>query len=367
MEFNAPCLMGCEALAADELKFNGFQNVRAENGRVLFDGDVLDGVRANMLLRCAERVLLVLARFRAESFTELFDGVYAVEWQDLIPRDGAFPVTGYSVSSALFSVPDCQRIIKKAVAKKLGESYGLERMPETGSQYKIRFSLLKDRAEIMLDMSGEPLHKRGYRPEHTEASMKETLAASVVKTARWKGREPLWDPMCGAGTLVIEAVQSALKIAPGLNRRFDFENWGLVSEKQIETVREQLRSMREERPIEAVTAMDIDPNAVRTARENARRAGVEKYITFKTGDAITAEYPSCGTIMTDPPYGVRLMDAERASELVRGLGRALKGNPMKKYILSADEHFEDHFGIKSDKRRKLYNGMIKCYLYMYFR
>jgi len=364
--FCVPCLMGAEGLLADELKFTGFKDVVSENARVYFKGDLREGARANVTLRCGERVLLRLAEFRALSFEELFQGTYKINWGDILPFTAAYPVAGYSLNSKLFSVPDCQRIIKKAVSKKLGEKYSFNFMPENGVKHQIRFSIIKDKAEIFLDTTGTPLHKRGYRPAHTEASMSETLAATVVKVSRWRGREPLVDPLCGAGTLAIEAAMAALKIPPGGKRFFDSESWPIMGKELYAEVKAEENAKILPGPI-SVTASDIDPAAVEMARGNAFRAGVGEHIDFRVADATKLSYPSEGVLMTDPPYGVRLMDPAAAANLVKALGKTVGRTNLKKYILSADEDFETHFGFKADKKRKLYNGMIKCNLYMYFK
>ncbi len=223
-----PCLFGLEGPVADELRRMNLTDVRAEDGRVFFSGTAADCARVNISLRCGERVLLQLGSFRAESFEALFQGVRTIPWEDLLPRDAAFPVTGYSLDSALFSVPDCQRIIKKAVAERLKTRYRLERFPESGAEYKIRFSLRKDQADLFLDTSGTALHKRGYRPAHTEASLRETLAAAMVKLARYRGKGDFCDPFCGSGTIAIEAALAALNRAPGLYRDLAGESWGFV-------------------------------------------------------------------------------------------------------------------------------------------
>lgn len=366
-EYSVPCLMGVESLAADELSYRGFENVRAENGRVLFSGDERAGARANVLLRCGERVLLRLASFKALSFDALFEATKAVPWEEFVGKDDAFPVKGFSLHSQLHSVPDCQSIIKKAAVERLKAVYGGTWLNETGARRQIQFSILNDHAELYIDLSGASLYKRGYKLEQTEASLRETLAASLVKLIRWRGREPFWDPFCGSGTISIEAAMAALNIAPGARRAFDAENWSdrwknvFAEEKEAAIAAEK----HERLPI---CASDIDPSAVNLTTENARRAGILDCIEIRTGDALREPWGERGgVLLTNPPYGVRLMDKQAAQEITRGLGSALRGSQLKAYILSADEGFEQHFGKKADKRRKLYNGMIKCNLYMYFR
>ena len=364
-----PCLFGLEGPVADELRRMNLTDVRAEDGRVFFSGTAADCARVNISLRCGERVLLQLGSFRAESFEALFQGVRAIPWEDLLPRDAAFPVTGYSLDSALFSVPDCQRIIKKAVAERLKTRYRLERFPESGAEYKIRFSLRKDQADLFLDTSGTALHKRGYRPAHTEASLRETLAAAMVKLARYRGKGDFCDPFCGSGTIAIEAALAALNRAPGLYRDFAAESWGFMDPALWRDAR-AAALLAEYTGDYHIVASDIDPRAVEIARENAVRAGVEHIIDFRVADATAfSRETERGVIVTNPPYGERLLDRQQAEALYRGFGGALSAPGMENwdvYLLSSDAEFEKFFGRPADKKRKLYNGMIRCDLYMYF-
>ena len=364
-----PCLFGLEGPVADELRRMNLTDVRAEDGRVFFSGTSADCARVNISLRCGERVLLQLGSFRAESFEALFQGVRAIPWEDLLPRDAAFPVTGYSLDSALFSVPDCQRIIKKAVAERLKTRYRLERFPESGAEYKIRFSLRKDQADLFLDTSGTALHKRGYRPAHTEASLRETLAAAMVKLARYRGKGDFCDPFCGSGTIAIEAALAALNRAPGLYRDFAAESWAFMDPALWRDARAEAL-LAEYTGDYHIVASDIDPRAVEIARENAVRAGVEHIIDFRVADAtVFSRETERGVIVTNPPYGERLLDRQQAEALYRGFGGALSAPGMENwdvYLLSSDAEFEKCFGRPADKKRKLYNGMIRCDLYMYF-
>jgi len=368
LTFCVPCLMGVEGLVADELRFGGYSQVEAENGRVFFAGEMEDAARANIWLRCGERVLLRMGAFPARTFEELFEGVRAVSWEQFIPKDGAFPVKGYSIRSLLHSVPTCQSIIKKAVVSRLSDTYHLGRLPETGSIYQIQFSILNDRAEVFLDTTGTPLYKRGYKREQTDASLRETLAAAMVKISRYKGKEPFYDMLCGAGTIPIEAAMASLSIAPGANRTFEAEGWSFFDTGVFRRLREEARegAKRETLP---VVAMDMDPQAIELTRQNARRAGVEQSIEIRQGmlSDWRVSKGETGVFMTDPPYGIRLSGREQAVSLYREMGRVLAGAPgMRQYILSPEEQFEEYYGKKSSRKRKLYNGMIKCYLYMYY-
>ena len=366
--FVVPCLMGTEGLVADELKFNGFENVVSENGRVRFSGDMAECARANVILRCGERVLLELARFKAFTFEQLFQGVKSIAWEKMVGVKDSFPVKGYCLDSKLHSVPSCQSIIKKAAVERLKEKYHVSWLDETGAKYQIQFAIIKDTAEIYLDTTGAPLYKRGYKQESNEATIRETLAASMVKVARYRGRETLIDPFCGSGTIIIEAAMAALGIMPGARRDFDAENWGFFDTSVFDEVKERYKAQERHEKL-PIYGYDIDPKCVEMTIENARRAGVADCIEVKQGDALKINYPKDrSVIITNPPYGQRMFDIEHARRLYKGLGMRLKGcDSVKKYIITSDAEFEQHFGAKADKKRKLYNGMIKCDLYMYFK
>ena len=366
-EFVVPCLFGLEGPAAEELRRMGLDGVRAENGRVRFAGDALACAKANLRLRTGERVLLLLGSFPARTFDELFEGVKALPLADYIPRDGQFPVKGYCLNSALHSVPDCQKIIKKAAAVKLGASYGVRWMPEDGALYQMQFSIIKDRAEIYLDTTGAPLFKRGYRPGHVAAPLRETLAAALVGFARYRGRDAFWDPFCGSGTIPIEAALIARNRAPGLNRRFAAQEWPLAPAAVWRRAAEEARSL-EYHGEYRIFASDIDPRAVALSRENARRAGVEKDITFSVADACQTPAPwEKGVLVCNPPYGERMLERDEARRLYRAFGASSGGmDGWKRFVICSDPDFERAFGRNADKKRKLYNGMIQCNLYMYF-
>ncbi len=365
--FSVPCLMGVEGLVADELKFKGFEGVLAENGRVLFSGDERACARANLLLRCGERVLLQLDAFTAKSFDQLFEKVKALPWEDWIGENEAFPVKGFSLKSQLHSVPDCQRIIKKAVVERLRLVRHTDWLEENGAKHQIQFSLMNDRCELFLDTTGAPLFKRGYKLEQNEASLRETLAASMVKIARWKGREPFIDPFCGSGTIAIEAAMTALNIAPGARRQFDAALWNDSFRRAFAEERAAALAAEKHEKL-PILASDRDPNCVRLTRENAARAGVGDCMEYAVQDALDIDWSSrTGVMMGNPPYGVRMMDVQQARQLYHRLGQAMAESSVKKYLITSDEQFEVQFGKPADKRRKLYNGMIKCSLYAYFR
>lgn len=367
-QFSVPCLMGVEGLVADELRFQHFEGVAAENGRVLFTGDMAECARANVVLRCGERVLMRVGAFPAETFDQLFEGVRALPWEDMIGREDAFPVKGHSLHSKLFSVPDCQKIIKKAVARRLEGAYGQSWFEESGAKCQIQFSIVHDVCEVSLDTTGPALYKRGYKLSAPEATLRETLAAAMVKLARYRGREAFIDPFCGAGTIAIEAAMAACRIAPGMSREFDAEQWGFTPAGAFDEAREQARAAVRKEKLD-LRASDISAEAVELTRENARRAGVEDCMEIARADALSLDYRGrSGILMTNPPYGVRLLDVEQARDICRRLGRLTAGAPaLKQYILTSDESFEKVYGRPSDKKRKLYNGMLKCGLYMYFK
>ncbi len=369
MAFCAPCLMGVEGLAAEELREMGCENVRAENGRVLFEGGEALLARANLSSRYAERILILLGEFEARSFEELFQGVSALPWEDYLGREDRFPVTGSSLSSQLHSVPDCQSIVKKAVVERLKKKYGVSWFEETGPLHRIRFRILKDRVSVMLDTSGEGLHKRGYRAESVAAPMKETLAAALVKLARVRPDGTFFDPFCGSGTLLVEAALLATNTAPGLGRRFQAEDWRETSQRLWREERERAASLaRGDASFQAV-GYDIDPAAVELARENAKKAGVGGRVRICVRDIREfREDGRYGCVVCNPPYGERLMDQQAARELSAVLGQVFLRKPGWSYgIITPLEEFEQLFGRRADKRRKLYNGMIKCQFYQYFK
>ena len=366
MEFSVPCLFGLEGLAGDELRRMNLENVRVENGRVLFSGDERAMAKANIGLRTGERVLIVLADFPARTFEELFQGVYRANLEDFIPRDGAFPVKGHCLNSQLMSVPDCQAIVKKAACKRLGEKYGVSWLPETGAKYQLQFSLMNDRVQLYLDTSGPGLHKRGYRANGNDAPLRETLAAAMVTLTRYRGREFLWDPFCGSGTIPIEAALIARNQAPGMYRRFSSEAFAWVDPKIWGEVRGAFRE-KEFKGNYRILGSDNDPKCVSLAMANARKAGVAKLITFQDGDATKMSLPTdSGILICNPPYGQRMLEQQSAQRLYAALGRHLKyADGWKKYIITSEPEFEHYFGKRADKKRKLYNGMIKCDYYMY--
>ncbi len=363
-----PCLFGLESVLSFEVRKLGGENITVTDGRVTFEGDLSMVAKANIWLRTAERVGIVLGEFPAKSFPELFDQTAQLPWEEFIGVDDQFPVKGWSVNSQLHSVPDCQGIVKRAIVRRFEKVYHRQWFAETGPIHQVQFTIHRDQVTLLLDTSGPGLHKRGYRAHSNEAPIKETLAAGIVDLARVRGDSVVCDPMCGSGTLVIEAALKALNIAPGIRRRFAAQQWACFQDGTFERVRQEaVKQVRREAPFVAY-ASDLDEEAVKLTRENAAKAGVASRIRIKRGDVADFVPPESPCILlTNPPYGERLMDQAHAEELCRTLGRVLpQREGFGSYIISSQEGFEELFGRSAIRRRKLYNGMIRCTLYMYF-
>jgi len=361
-----PCLFGIEGILADELRRMDMEDVRPETGRVYFSGDFAAIARTNIGLRTGERVLIALGSFPAQTFEDVYQGALGLDLEALIPKDGAFPVKGHPLGPALRSVPDVQRILKKALADNLGCAYGLERLPETGASYQIQFAIRDDVATIYLDTTGAGLYKRGYRPVSGTAPLRETLAAAMVILSRYRGRDVLADPFCGSGTIPIEAALIARNRAPGLGRQFAAEAWPNFPPEIWENARQAARD-REFKGDYTILGSDIDPACIPLAQENANRAGVLQDIRFEVADARKFK-PTApkGVLVSNPPYGERILERDEALAITRDFGRAaLQLTGWELYILSAHADFEQAFGRVAAKKRKLYNGMIRCNLYMY--
>ena len=363
----APCYFGTESTTAFEVRRLGAEDVQVTDGRVAFSGGADMIAAANLNLRCAERVVVLLKTYQATTFDELFDGVYEIPWEELIPADAQFPVKGSSLSSQLSSVPACQSIVKKAIVKRLMQGHKTSYLPETGALHKIRFSIRKNQVEIMLDTSGDGLHKRGYRRNSTLAPIKETLAAAIADLGRVRRDTLMMDPFCGSGTMVIEAAQKALNIAPGLRRRFAAEQYSFVPAAVWAEQREKcLSETRLDAAFEG-RGFDIDPAAVELATQNAKLAGVGERCHFEVADVRNFETDPAAIVLTNPPYGERLGSLDEAAELAGVLGARWEKHPGSGlYVITADMEFESHFGTRANRRRKLYNGMIPCQVYMYF-
>lgn len=370
-KFIAPCHFGLEKTLSFEVRKIGGEDIVVSDGRVMFSGGAEVCAKANIGLSTAERVCAVLGQFRARTFDELFEGILSLPLSEYIGRYDAFPNSGHSINSVLKSVPACQKIVKKAMAVNLGRAYGVNVMEESGIECKVRFSLMKDEFTLMLDTSGAGLHKRGYRRESNAAPIKETLAAGITDVARVRDRDIVCDPFCGSGTLLIEAALKALNIAPGLKRRFAGERYGFLPEQAWRSARkEALEAIRRDSQFRAV-GYDIDGECVALTLTNAKKAGLEKYIKAEKRDIRDFSYedlPEAVKIITNPPYGERMLELSQARELYEIMGRLLLPRGANQlYVITPDEEFENIFGLKSDKNRKLYNGMMMCRLYQYFK
>lgn len=362
MKFSCPCHFGLESSLKFEIKKIGGQNIQAYNGRVTFEGDFNMLARANICLSTAERVLIELADFHAETFEELFNGVRNTALEEFIGKSDAFPVKGHSLNSKLKSVPDCQSIIKKACVERLKSVYGLNWFEETGSIHQIQFSIMNDNVVIYLDTSGQGLHKRGYRRNSNSAPIKETLAAGILDIAFVKKDSVLFDPFCGSGTFLIEGALRALNIAPGINRRFAAEKWDCINENIWSQERGRAIDLVDKSAQFQAYGSDIDSEAVELALSNAGKAGIKSRLHLRTCDVKDCIIPDGAVTVCNPPYGERMLELRQAEQIYEVMGDIFR-KPC--YIISPDEKFESFFGKKADKKRKLYNGMIKCQLFMY--
>ena len=368
LELVATCLFGLEKLLGEEIEALGYEKISTIDGRVTFLGDEEAVALSNIFLRYAERVFIKVGSFRAETFDMLFEGTRKLPWADFIGRDDAFPVKGHAIKSALHSIPDCQAITKKAVVMAMSERYGITEFPETGVKYQIEFFILNDEATLMIDTSGVALHKRGYRKDSLGAPIRETLAAAIAATSRPRENVLLWDPMCGSGTIAIEAAMKMKNIAPGKSRVFAAEEFAFIDKKIWQRAREEATEGEIKTDFE-VFASDIDQSAVELAAKNARLAGVDDIVKVFSMDAWKISAPGRrATIVSNPPYGERLGTLREAEALYKEIGVHFRSlAPWQVYIITSHPAFERFYGKKADKVRKLYNGMLPCYLYQYFK
>ncbi|MCL2089294.1 MAG: class I SAM-dependent RNA methyltransferase [Oscillospiraceae bacterium] len=361
-----PCHFGLESVLSSEVKRIGGQDVAAADGRVSFGGDDEMLAKSNIWLRTAERVLIKLGEFEAVSFTELFDNVKEIHFEDYIGKNDAFPVKGWSINSRLQSVPACQSIIKKAIVERMKDHYKISRFAETGPIHAIQFSIHKNIVTVMLDTSGIGLHKRGYRKVSNLAPIKETLAAGLVDLAHVKRDSMVYDPFCGSGTIVIEAAMKAKNIAPGLKRSFLFEQWGIMDKNIVtETRMKALSSIIHDADF-AGFGMDISQEAVNLSSINAKTAGVNSAVSFRKSEINDFTASEDIIVITNPPYGERMLEISLSEELYKVMGTRFSQAGCKAYVISPHEQFEKLYGTAAAKRRKLYNGMIKCQYYMYY-
>ena len=368
-ELVVPCHFGMEAVTKREIYDLGYEITRVEDGRVTFEGDAEAICRANVFLRTAERVLLLVGRFKATTFEELFQGIKALPWEEYIPQDGKFWVKkASSIKSKLFSPSDIQSIAKKAMVERLKKVYKTEWFKEDGAAYPIRIFLLKDEVMVVLDTSGDSLHKRGYRLQTSKAPITETLAAALIMLTPWKKDRILVDPFCGSGTFPIEAAMMAANIAPGMNRSFTAETWTNIIPKQLwaDAVAEAEDMVEKDVEVD-IQGYDMDGDVVKAARENAKRAGVDHLIHYQQREVAKLSHPKkYGFIITNPPYGERLEEKADLPELYGTIGDVYKNlDAWSMYMITSYEDAERYIGRKADKNRKIYNGMIKTYFYQF--
>lgn len=371
MIFTATCLFGLEGLLGFEIDELGYKRLETIDGRITFEAPEEAVAVCNISLRFAERLYINLGSFAAPTFNDLFEGTKALPWSDHIGKTDAFPVKGHSVRSKLFSIPDCQKIVKKAVVDSLAAKYGERSFEESGIKYQIEFFILNDRATLMIDTSGEGLHKRGYRANAGIAPLRETLAAAMVKLSRPRDNVIICDPMCGSGTIAVEAALMATNTAPGLNRSFASEAFPLLPKETWREVREKARAAVRQ-PITRIFGSDVDESALEIARENAAKAGVAHAVGFYRADARDFVSPvenARGTLIFNPPYGERMGDMESARALYCAAGKRFAQTipEWQMYIITSDKDFERYFGRRCDKKRVLYNGMIRCELFQFFK
>ncbi len=371
MLFVATCLFGLEGLLGEEIDSLGYKRIETIDGRVTFEAPVDAVAVCNIRLRTAERLLIRVGSFRALTFDSLFEGTKSLPWSDFIGKNDAFPVKGHSIRSKLFSIPDCQKIVKKAVVDSLAGKYNMRIFPETGIKYQIEFFILNDVCTLMIDTSGAGLHKRGYRALAGAAPLRETLASAMVKLSRMRDNVIICDPLCGSGTIAIEAAMQACGISAGVGRSFVSESFPLLPRSAWEREREKARS-EVHSPITEIYGSDIDPDAIELARDNARKAGVSDCVKFSVADVRSFKSPvegARGTLISNPPYGERLGDLTEARDLARAMGARFEETVpnWQMYVITSDDLFERYFGRRSDKKRVLYNGMIRCNLYQFFK
>ncbi|TDQ41475.1 THUMP domain-containing class I SAM-dependent RNA methyltransferase [Aureibacillus halotolerans] len=361
--------MGLEAVAKNEIKQLGYPEAISENGRVVLQGSAKDVAKLNLWLRTVDRVKLLVGRFEATSFDDLFEGTKALSWEAYLPFDAAFPVSGKCVRSQLYSVPDCQSIVKKAIVERLAANQvQFQKFDESGATFPIEINVTKDIAELTLDTSGSGLHKRGFRLGQGEAPVKETLAAALVLLTNWKPDMPFIDPLCGSGTITLEAAMIGMNIAPGFNRGFAAEHWPIISEKYWNEVREEAEDLARYDQELSISGSDIDHRMIDIAKENAMEAGLQDNIDYRQMQLSDLHLKTeQGVLVTNPPYGERLGDKEIAMELAESLGDLYKQQPSWSfYVITSDKRFESFFGPQATKRRKLFNGQIETQYYQYW-
>lgn len=362
---------GLEAIVKRELLDLGYENIITDNGWMYFDGEIQDICKTNIHLRCADRVMLIMGQFEALTFEELFDKTYDLPWEKWVSQDGKFNVKGKSIKSKLYSTPDCQALVKKAVSKKLCEYYDVDWMPENGAEYTILVSIHKDIATISIDTTGarQGLFKRGYREKSMQAPLKETMAAALVKLSYWNKDRVLYDPMCGSGTIAIEAAMIGRNIAPGLNRSFASMDWPIVKEEYWKNTKTEARKNIDLDSEIKIYASDVSEKAIRIAEENAIEAGVDDCIEFFVKDVTHIDKPMCpyGVLITNPPYAERIGDEEQMTKIHKQLGKVFgRDNTWSIYVITSSINFEKEFGRKADRKRKLFNGDMRVDYFQFY-
>ena len=369
IELVAPCHFGLEAVLKREIQDLGYEILQVEDGKVTFCGDENAVCRANIFLRTAERILLKVGKLKAVTFDELFEQIKDLPWEDYIPSDGKFWVAkASSVKSRLFSPSDIQSIVKKAIVERLKNIYHIEWFPETGAEYPIRISFMKDEALVCLDTTGLSLHKRGYRSMVSKAPIKETLAAALIMLTPWKKDRILVDPFCGSGTFPIEAAMIAANIAPGMNRSFTAEKWtNLLERKWWYQAVDEANDLVDDNIETDIQGYDIDGEIIKAARQNARDAGVERLIHFQQRPLSQLSHPKkYGFLISNPPYGERLEEKSQLPGLYTEIGERFQNlDSWSMYLITSYEDAEKYIGRKADKNRKIYNGMLKTYFYQF--
>ncbi len=360
---------GIEAVVKRELQDLGY-DTQVDNGWVYFDCEIKDIPVVNINLRSSDRIMLIMGEFNAYTFEELFGKTYNLSWEKWITKKGKFTVKGRSIKSKLYSVPDCQSIVKKAVVEKLKDKYHVDWFEEEGAEFTIQLIIRKDKVTLAIDTTGarEGLFKRGYREKSMESPIKETMAAALIQLSFWRDDRLLMDPMCGSGTIPIEGALIGINKAPGLDRNFESEKWTAIPKEYWDKAREDAVKRIERNKKLKIIASDIDPIAVKTARENAKKAGVDKYIDFKVMDIKEIELPEkYGILITNPPYGERIGEDEEVLEILKTIGKIFgTDDTWSNYIITPERNFENLYGKKSDRKRKLYNGNIRVDYYQYY-
>jgi len=368
LNITVTCASGVEKVTKSELKRLGYEDCPAINGALSFSGSPIDVARCNLNLRTADKVYIKVGEFSALTFDELFDGVKSIRWEDYLPEDARIVVNGKCVKSKLFAISACQSIVKKSIASRLCEKYGINRLLEDGADYEVYFSVFKDVVSLCINTSGVGLHKRGYRDLVGIAPIKETLASSLILLSDFYRERPFADPFCGSGTIVIEATKIALNIAGNVGRRFAFNDWKNFDKKLFDSALTEAKDKENRTFKPEIFGSDIDPKAIKLAKRHAERAGLDKYIKFETCDVknFKSELKN-GTIVTNPPYGERVYDIKEAEQCYKSLGRAVSAlEGWSTFVITSAKNFEKHFGKKADRERKLYNSNRECKFYYYY-